>query len=366
MARKRLVTRVVFQLHLWGGLALGLYACLIGVTGSVLVFRDEIVHRLSPVPTVEAPVGTPDLDTIRAGIQAHYPDSFPWSLESPAAPSEPWGSYLLRPGGGRMVYADGNGRVVGELRLDGTWFRLVEQFHSHLLLPKGRLVNGIAGLALAALAVTGLFLWWPASGEWPAAFRIVRRSNWKGIVFDLHRVGGTLLFALLLLSCVTGAYFTWPAVYRNIVASVLPMQPKPPAPPVEEEGSRLSLDAMVRAAQRAIPDTALVRVLVPRSPTQPVTVVLAHGPSRQLATSELTVHPYTGAVLAIDDYRQRHVGNRLVTWLGPLHTGHFGGLGVKLLWAAVGMAFPALFVTGFVMWCNRVLAPRVRRARHRD
>ena len=155
---------------MWGGLALGTYAVLIGVTGSVLIFHGEIAERISPAPRVAAAEAMARLDDVRAGIQAHYPDLHPWSLAAPSAAGDPWASYLLGSGGGRMVYADATGRVVGENATEGTWLQLFAQFHSSLMLPRGRLLNGIAGLALVVLAVSGLILWWPEKGEWSSAF----------------------------------------------------------------------------------------------------------------------------------------------------------------------------------------------------
>jgi uncharacterized iron-regulated membrane protein len=107
-----------------------------------------------------------------------------------------------------------------------------------------------------------------------------------------------------------------------------------------------------------------VRILVPEGQRQPITVVVAHGNApldRQTRTSQLTVDSQTGDVLAIDDYRQRRLGDDVVAWIGPLHSGHFGGMTVRIVWAIAGLAFPALFVTGFLMWNNRVLAPWLRR-----
>jgi len=34
--------RFLFQVHLWSGVALGLYILMISVTGSVLVYRNEL------------------------------------------------------------------------------------------------------------------------------------------------------------------------------------------------------------------------------------------------------------------------------------------------------------------------------------
>jgi uncharacterized iron-regulated membrane protein len=361
--RRSLARRALFQIHLWGGLALGLYALLIGVTGSVLVFREEIVNRIAPRPTGGAVNPPPSVEAIRAGIQAHYPGWHVWSLEAPSEQDAPWGSYILHKGQGRLVFADSHGRVIGERNLDDTWLHLTDRFHSNLLIPKGgRLYNGIAGLLLALLAISGLVLWWPARGEWNSAFRIVRRSNWKGVTYDLHRVGGAIAFVFVVLFCITGAYFTWPAVYRNMAASLLPSKPKPQPAVVRTNGVRLPVDDFVAAAGKTMPDTRLVRVLVPNGNREAVTVVLAHGdPHEHRTTSQLRLNPHTAEVLSVDDYRERRAGDHVLSWIGPLHTGHFGGSFVKWIWAIAGLSLPALFITGFLMWCNRVLAPRLRR-----
>ena len=43
-------------------------------------------------------------------------------------------------------------------------------------------------------------------------------------------------------------------------------------------------------------------------------------------------------------------GDRL-KWMGPLHIGSFGGLGVKLLWSILSPHFPVLAISGTIMWC---------------
>lgn len=53
----------------------------------------------------------------------------------------------------------------------------------------------------------------------------------------------------------------------------------------------------------------------------------------------------------------------MLAWIGPLHLGTFGGpglsgFGIKALWTLFGLAFPLLFVTGLLMWWNRVLSEK--------
>jgi uncharacterized iron-regulated membrane protein len=45
------------------------------------------------------------------------------------------------------------------------------------------------------------------------------------------------------------------------------------------------------------------------------------------------------------------------------HFGNFGGWFIKTLWVILGLAPVLLFVTGVLMWWNRVLSPSARRAR---
>ena len=364
--KRSILHRSLFQLHLWAGLSLGIYALLIGVTGSVLVFREDIVHRISPEPVVGPSPANVSLQRMVEAIRSQRPGWNIWAIEAPRRAEAPWSSYLLQRGGpGQSVFVDANGRIVGQRQLEGTWFQLFERFHSNLLIRNGgRWYNGVAGLALAALSLTGLYLWWPTRGQWTSAFRIVRTSNWKGVVYDLHRVGGALTLAFTLMFCVTGAYFTWPAVYRNVIASVLPTKPKVAALKVSQGSARQPLDSLLAAAQRVVPDGVLLRVVEVSAVRQPVRVVFRHGfIEESFKTSEVAVDPISGSVLEVNTYADRKAGDRLASFIGPLHTGHFSGLGVKILWASMGMVLPLMFITGVLMWCNRVVAPALARRR---
>src|SRR5262249_16788521 len=52
--------RALFQIHLWTGIGVGLYVLMISVTGSILVYRVELVRNLAPQPDAAAAAkGTP-------------------------------------------------------------------------------------------------------------------------------------------------------------------------------------------------------------------------------------------------------------------------------------------------------------------
>jgi uncharacterized iron-regulated membrane protein len=51
----------------------------------------------------------------------------------------------------------------------------------------------------------------------------------------------------------------------------------------------------------------------------------------------------------------RH-GDVALEWLAKLHFGRFAGIKTKWTWAILGVIPPVLFITGAVMWWNRVLS----------
>jgi len=60
-----------------------------------------------------------------------------------------------------------------------------------------------------------------------------------------------------------------------------------------------------------------------------------------------------------DDLNDLHrPGEWILLELIKLHFGRFGGLGVRFLWAALGLLPAVLFVTGFVLWWTRVVRRR--------
>ncbi|MGH9645260.1 MAG: PepSY domain-containing protein, partial [Bryobacteraceae bacterium] len=49
--------KATFQVHLWSGIGLGLYVLLVSVTGSILVYRNELYRAATPDPITVAESG---------------------------------------------------------------------------------------------------------------------------------------------------------------------------------------------------------------------------------------------------------------------------------------------------------------------
>src|SRR5437867_4503452 len=86
--------KAIFQLHLWSGIGIGLYVLLVSVTGSIVVYRNELYDAATPKP-ITLTVSGPQLsdEELKAAIKRLYPEytitaiSRSRSVDEPAAVS---------------------------------------------------------------------------------------------------------------------------------------------------------------------------------------------------------------------------------------------------------------------------------------
>src|SRR5262245_25586605 len=152
-----LLRRVLFQIHLWTGIGAGLYIVVVCVTGSALVFREEINQSLHPdlydVSKAEGQASIPDV--IRS-VKSAYPSDAVAGVYSPTPRRAAFLVYVYRNQKYVTVVADpSTGKVLGELPETG-FLRWLQDLHFNLLAGStGRMVNGVGALLLALLCLTG-------------------------------------------------------------------------------------------------------------------------------------------------------------------------------------------------------------------
>jgi uncharacterized iron-regulated membrane protein len=366
--------RLNFVIHSWVGIGLALYLIVIGVTGSILVFRSEI-ERLSESTTwqrIRVGTRTADIKTVVNNVQQAYPR---WRLVSLLAPSDPEATFVAVLEGReriRVACDPNSGKVLGEFPSQPNWMEFVRELHETLLLSghTGRLVNGFAASLLLLLNATGVVIWWPGVRSWRRALRVSFRRNWRRINFDLHSAVGFWTLAIVSMWAITGVYFAWPRQtfllvnsFSNVVSA------RPPTIVVSPEGplGALDLDRLVERARVLDPGTKLAGIVLPYSRRAPIAVLMQrhNGPGREYEDT-VYFNPYSGKYILTWSYGvNQSLGDSLIWLQVPLHFGTYWGLGVKLAWAPCGLAIPLLTVTGLLMYWNRALRRKWRRLQRR-
>jgi uncharacterized iron-regulated membrane protein len=344
---------------MWAGVALGVYALFIGLTGAVLTFRPQLQAHAYPQYFAPRPSAAPLADpaVVLANLSTTYPGYRFTGVEYPSARRGTFLAYLSRGSELKTVFADPeDGRIIGELPHDG-WIQQLQELHFDLLAgPTGYIVNGIAASALLAMCLTGLVIWWPGAGRAAQAFVVHTTRGWKRIVWELHGAAGLWAVAWLIMLSASGIYFSFPVPVRQAIGHVLTLS-GPDTPRSQIGGSgRPSAAELVERAQARLPHAQLARFVVPSGPDDPFAVVLARRVHGDWDTSdEVTLYfdQHSGTWLGTSDASQRTAGDLLMTWLGLLHVGNFGGLPLRIVWCVAGLVLPLLWMTGLVMWWNR-------------
>jgi uncharacterized iron-regulated membrane protein len=251
----------VFTLHRYLGLAVGLLLIIIGITGSVLVFQNEINHSLVERQFGQVisqaqplPIGT-ILDTVKAAF-THQPELKLLGINTLPDSHTPYRVLLKSPADQltEVFVNPSTGTIMGSRLWNHTLIGFTFKLHYQLLAGDiGQTIVGIAALLLFMLCITGIALW---SGwrKLISGFKIKWNAHSKRVSFDIHKVTGIVVAVFLSLIAFTG--FCWnfydqaePLIY---VATLTPIPPTPRSKPVAGQAP-LPLTEILRKADAALP-----------------------------------------------------------------------------------------------------------------
>src|SRR3954468_214581 len=164
------VRKAVFQVHLWTGLGVGLYILLMCVTGSVLVYRNELFGFVTPKPLIAVPSGErlTDEQLKQAALRA-YPGFAVTDVRRARNLDQSVDVSLKRGNDAKKRMFDPyTGKDLGNTVPFGiaavSW--LIDLHDNLLGGPTGRIVNAAGGLVMTLLAITGSVIWWPGIQKW--------------------------------------------------------------------------------------------------------------------------------------------------------------------------------------------------------
>ena len=367
-----------FQVHLWMGIVLSLYFILIGVTGSLLVFRQELetLAGVKPWHGIHAKRPFADIVTVIDNVQAAYPGARVLSALTPTE-ADPFFVATMQSADHsltqlKVAVHPVTGEVLGRMPRADSWVAVVQRLHVNLLMGRtGRKLNGVAAGFLMLLNVTGLVVWWPGIKSWTRALKVDFGRKWRRINFDLHRAAGFWTLAVVSAWAVSGVYFAWPSETIELVKRFSPViAARPPAVRVQPKNveSAPVLHDMIAQAHAADPGTTLRGLAFPATARSPLLIFMRRGNGIGYEYADtLYFDPYDGKHLTTWRYGiNQSLGDWFIWLQVPLHFGTYWGMGIKILWAALGLTVPLLTITGAVMYWNRALRRKWKHWRERS
>jgi uncharacterized iron-regulated membrane protein len=359
--------KLILKLHLVLGLGIGVLLASAGLTGSVLVWRQEIDVLLHPglLRVEPEPIRAP-LQQVLERVESTYPKTPIVQLRMPKSPE----SVLEVVGGGaeplQILVDPYRGAILGDRGETETFTNALFHWHTSLLAGEaGEKVTGTAALLLLVLVASGVIVWWPGLRRLARAVQVNWRASWKRVNFDVHRAVGFWTSVYLVVVATTGSSLIFHDAYMAGLNWVTRSTARPAPPPVALLAGQASLplDTLVELANEALPGGVVTVVSLPQTSTAPLVV-------RKKLETELHpngrnfvyLHPQTGEVLALENALAAPAGTRAYNILYPIHIGRWGGLMSRILSSLLGLVPLLLLVSGFLMWRNRTRGRRRRAA----
>jgi uncharacterized iron-regulated membrane protein len=293
--------KALFQVHLWSGVGIGLYVLMISVTGSILVYRNELYEATAPQPLISR--GSDPLltdDQLREAATRRYTGYTVVELRRAQNPDQAVDVSLRRGDDTRTrLFDPRTGEDLGATISVGFWFvSTMLDLHDNLLSGEtGRHLNGVGACVVLVIAMTGVGIWWPGIRTWRRSLTLHRGVGWQRMTWHLHSMIGFWTLGFTLVFGLSGMYLAFPDAFQLVADRLDPITEA-------DTGSRISDEIIYWLA-----------------------------------------YLHFGRINGIG-----------IPCGGP-------GLcdqATKATWAIFGLAPAAMFVTGAIMWWIRVVRPRWR------
>jgi uncharacterized iron-regulated membrane protein len=347
--------------HRWLALALGVPLAFVALLGAALTVAkplDRWAHpELFRVMSV-ASAGGSRLEPVRQALRAEFGRDAAFTFRPPREAHDSLWVIVRGPWNGTVYVDPSSGRELGRRGEHEGVYNLLFELHSSLLLEeRGKAALAVLALGYGVLLVSGLVLWWPA--RWAKAWSVEWRRGGRRTLFDLHRVGGSVLGVFVAVSVASGAYMAWRPLSRAVTAVSGQSAVQPPRASAGAAAERVPLDEAVRRAVSFFPGAMVGYVQVPAREGQPVRVRLKlPDDPHPNGLSSVWLHPSSAQVLAVHRWDRLDPGAQAYTWVYPLHIGELGGAGHTVLNALLGLAIVGFAGSGLWLWRRRRRPPR--------
>ncbi|QXG41776.1 sulfite reductase flavoprotein subunit alpha [Pseudomonas viridiflava] len=362
--------KVLFQLHWFFGITAGLVLALMGITGALYSFEDEILDALNPNVLLVQPQGEtlPPVELVRRLESAT-------GLTVAILRVETVGNrvaqvfFTPRPGERRGPKRNFD-PYTGELKGDGVgeeFFDFILRLHRFLAMGEvGKQVTAACTLVLVFFCLSGLYLRWPRKAlNWRVWLTLDWAKKGRSFNWDLHSVFGTWCLLFYLLFAITGLSWSydWVSNGLNRLLGDAPAEQRkggggrgvnmskdsPPAPLMVDYVA--IWDSLQKTAG---PELSAYNLRLPSAGGQPATVfyLLKDSPHPR-ALNSVTLDPASGAVSSVSRYAERSLGAQLLISNYALHVGSYFGIVGRIVMTVASLMMPLFFITGWLLYLDR-------------
>jgi sulfite reductase (NADPH) flavoprotein alpha-component len=365
------VKKILFQLHWLFGITAGLVLALMGVTGALYSFEEEILDALNPDVLLVEPQGAtlPPVELVHrletaTGLKVAI-------LRVETASNRVAQVYFTpKPGerrGPKRNFNPYTGEITGQGLGEG-FFDFVLTLHRFLAIGQvGKQITAACTLMLVFFCLSGLYLRWPRKAlDWRAWLTLDWAKKGRSFNWDLHSIFGTWCLVFYLLFAVTGLMWSYDWFNKGMNALLgdapageqrqgggRPGAGKPgAAPPGPLVVDYVAVwDSIQKAAGSGL---SAYNLRLPPAAGQPATVFyLLEDSPHPRAMNVINLDPATGKVNSVSRYADKSLGGQLLASNYALHVGSYFGIVGRVVMTVASLMMPLFFITGWLLYLDR-------------
>ncbi|MDU9390186.1 PepSY domain-containing protein [Pseudomonas sp. zfem002] len=365
---KKSRSKIWFLVHSWLALPIWFFVLIVCVTGTLAVVAKEIMWLAYPEMRATQPDDTAQrlsYDEIMRRLHKEHPELDVNTI------LQPDGEYFALNvsgtlSGGRSVtaYVNPYSAELQGYAPDFNFRNFTRALHGWWLVPYtngypwGWYLVSLLGLPMLASLITGLVVY---KRFWKGFFKPVLRLRHGARIFwgDFHRLSGIWSIWFIAVISVTGVWFLIQAILSDNQISLSTYSAATEvlahdSVPLTADGSPapiIGLDKALLIAQAQVPGLDPSGIILP---SNTYGTMQAFGRSwYPLMYQLVNIHPYTGEVTSTYLLSDRSNLELVTESMRPLHTGDFGGIWIKLIWAFFGLVLSMMVLSGLLIWSKR-------------
>ncbi|OTG87771.1 hypothetical protein B9T31_04585 [Acinetobacter sp. ANC 4558] len=209
-----MLKKIFFQIHWFLGITAGLILALMGVTGAIYSYDQQILQWINQDSYTVQVENKPKLTPVQ--IFQHFQTKSPElqinsiTVAKDAASSS--SINIVKEGarrGKNIMINPYSAEILPEIK-GQAFFQFIQQLHRNLTVgPVGKQITGACTLILIFFVLSGIYLRWPKIHTIKQWLAVKPQLKGRNFIWDLHAVVGTWVIIFYLLLACTGLYWSY-------------------------------------------------------------------------------------------------------------------------------------------------------------
>ncbi|GAA4806292.1 PepSY-associated TM helix domain-containing protein [Olivibacter ginsenosidimutans] len=362
---KSWLSRAIAWIHLWPSLVSAIILIVVCITGTVVVYCDEIMEWSAGDARYVEQVGKERMpvELIMERLKKEFPNygnpSYMVAYKDPKRSVR--FNMFSRKVGLRMVYVD---PYTGEiLKNDATiyFFYITAHLHASLLWGKtGMWIVDIATIIFLIELITGLVLWWPA--KWTkatrdASFKVKWKARFERLNYDLHNVIGFYALSICLVLTLSGLIIAFKPLAQFTIQAAggdASHHWEEQLPAADQGKVPAAINHTLDQFFAAYPEAKEAQVntfKLDQNGWYGLRLARAIGLKSADNAKAFFIDRYSGRSIEVPEAAMKHEQVENIYW--SLHMGTWMGPIGKLCTFIGGLVSTSLPITGFIIWWGR-------------